>query len=137
MNDQDASLDQNTISRLRNNLVGAIGDQVVLPKIIVIVPDNDIIKYFWYKDTSDVVSGYSQILCWLMTQYDRLISAQKDNHLPSKAKISGQPNFVWIIPPLHTAFKSKEVALRKLFAQALTNVAALHDNTYALELKKS
>ena len=45
MNKTSASLDENTISRFRNCLVGAILDQKVLPKIIVIVPDDNIIAY--------------------------------------------------------------------------------------------
>ena len=49
-NDKDASVNENTISRLRNNLVAAIADQKVFPKIIVIVPGNDIINYFRYKN---------------------------------------------------------------------------------------
>ena len=58
-NDSGASIDKNTVSRFSNNFVGAIADQKIFPKIIVIVPDNDILKYFWYKDTKDVISGYS------------------------------------------------------------------------------
>ena len=43
--DCDSSFDVNAISRLRNNLVAAIRDQIVLPKYILVVLDNDIIHF--------------------------------------------------------------------------------------------
>ena len=47
-NDSKASYDVNTISRFRNCFVGAIKDQAILPKYVVIVPDNNIIKFFFH-----------------------------------------------------------------------------------------
>ena len=135
MNNKSKSYDVNVLSRFRNNLIGVISDQLILPKIIVIVPDNDLIRYFWYKDTKDVVCRYSRMLKWLMCQYNRSVSSQKE-YLPEKSQKDDWPFFLWIIPPLHSRIRSKENELREQFVMALTNVASLHENTYVLELKK-
>ena len=45
MNNGSSSLDKNVVSRLRNLLAEAIKKMVYLPKVIVIVPDDDIITY--------------------------------------------------------------------------------------------
>ena len=134
-NDKDTSVNENTISRLRNNLVAAIADQKVFPKIIVIVPGNDIINYFRYKNEEDVAIGYTKIIRWLMTEYDRMEAAYKE-YLPIKAKKHDEPYFLWIQPPPHNYFKSREISLRSHFSIVLVNIASLHENTYALPLKK-
>ena len=46
MNNTDLSYNENAISRFHNNFIGAITDQKIFPKVVVIVPDNDIIRYF-------------------------------------------------------------------------------------------
>ena len=135
MNNTDLSYDKNMISRFRNNLVGGLTDQVTLPKFIVVVPDNDIVHYFWYKEESDVFIRYSRLLKWIMSQYDRLICTQKE-FLPLKAKKIDEPYFLWIQLPLHDRIHSKENRLRIQFNKALASVVTLHDNTFALDLKK-
>ena len=134
MNDKGSSIDQNTVSHFRNNLAGIIGDQAVLPKFILIVPDNDIIRYFWYRE-HDTQEGYARLLKWLMSQYDLMILSQKER-LPQKAKRAAEPVFIWIEPPLHDSIWSKENDLRSQFGRALASVASLHENTHALKLKK-
>ena len=85
MNDKSSSLDTNTLSRFRNNFVGAVTDQPVLPKFVVIVPDNDIIKYVWYcKD--DVQDGYVRLLKWLMSQYNCMVASVKESSYQQKLK---------------------------------------------------
>ena len=135
MNNKDLSYNNNVVSRFRNNFVGAITNQKVFPKIVVIVPDNDIIKYFWYKNEEDVLAGYTRIIKWLMCQYDRMVATQKE-FLPIKCKNNFQPQFVWIQPPLHDYIRMKENMLRKLFSKALNSVASLHNHTTCCELKK-
>ena len=85
MNDKSSSLDTNTLSRFRNNFVGAVTDQPVLPKFVVIVPDNDIIKYVWYRK-DDVQDGYVRLLKWLMSQYNCMVASVKESSYQQKLK---------------------------------------------------
>ena len=56
MNNSTNSLDGNTVSRFCNMLVGAITDKKVFPKMIDVVPDDDIVNFNghtgdnWSKD---------------------------------------------------------------------------------------
>ena len=64
-----------------------------------------------------------------------MVATQKE-FLPKKAQKADEPNFLWIVPPLHDRIRSKENELRTLFGRALCNLVSLHEDTYALELKK-
>ena len=131
MNNIDLSYDVNTVSRFRNGLVGAIRDHKTFPKFVVIVPDNDIIKYIkGHHATSS--AAMERILKWLMSQMDRLIATQRE-YLPLKAR--SYPTMIWIAPPSHRNFCNNE--LRKNFTRALEKCASYHNKTFALHLKKS
>ena len=39
-----ASMDQNIISRIRNKFAKTVSDEKILPKLVVIVPDDDLIR---------------------------------------------------------------------------------------------
>ena len=134
-NDRKASLNSNVISCIRNNFIGALSAQPTLPKFVVVVPDNDIIKYFLYKDEHDMQERYARLLKWLMCQYDRMVSSQKE-YLTPKSKRANEPYFVWIKPPMHESIHSKELRLREMFKKALDNCTSMHQNTFALQLKK-
>ena len=43
-------LDNSTPSRIRNLITGAIKDQKILPKLILVVPDSDILDYWHSKN---------------------------------------------------------------------------------------
>ena len=107
-NDKGKSYDQNTISRIHNNLVGAIQEKILLPKFIVMVLNNDIISFIFHKNHElkrGSESAYERVLKWLMCQFDRLIKTQKE-YLPKKSKKQPlQPMFIWIAPPNHKNFK--------------------------------
>ena len=139
MNDRKQSYDLNTVGRIHNGLVGAIRDKIILPKFIVLVIDNDVIRYVRHKNleiTQGSESAYERILKWLMCQYDRLIKTQKDDYLPKKAKKNPiEPMFIWIIPPTNCNFKDNPE--RRLFGRALEKAVAFHEHTFALELKKA
>ena len=110
MNDRKSSVDKNILSRVHNGWIGAMCDQPILPKIVAVVIDDDIIKYLKKKEKEDNTScanreGFERVLKWLMCQFDRLIITQKD-FLPAKAKRNGEPAVIWIEPPTHRNFKS-------------------------------
>ena len=140
-NDKNLSYDRNVISCMRNNLVGAIREQPVLPKLIAVVLDDDIIEYFMIRikekkkrpDKTALISAFSRLLKWLMCQYDRQIKTQKE-WLPKKAKKDDQPRIIWIIPPSHTNMRNN--TQREAFGEALQNTTEKYDRHYAVALKK-
>ena len=110
LNIRKPSIDQNTVSRFRNMMVGAVADKIHLPKRIVIVPDYNIICYFKYKDTG-VSEGYGCLLNWIMTQHDHILETHKEN-LPVKAKLPEDSTIIWIEPPTHRMFRDSHNELR-------------------------
>ena len=132
LNNKTDSLDTNAVSRIRNLLVGAIHMQVQLPKLIVVVPDNDIIEYIDYRKYG-AAEVYAKFLDWIMTQQERLIASQKE-YLPLKARQLNYPQIIWIEPPLHDNFDNN--TQRAIFGNILSNTAQFYDGVSVLQLKK-
>ena len=126
------SANQNTISRLRSAFQKGIQDNVILPKYVVIVPDNDIITYFNHTGLG-FGKSMGRIINHLMSEYNKLILAQKD-FLPTKAKKLLQPQMVWIQLPYHKYFMNNPE--REIFNESLMDVVHFHDNTTTLPMKK-
>ena len=120
------------IGRFRNGLVKGIEDQIQLPKYVVIVPDDDIIKMFRHT-TKGLSKAFGRVIEKMMTDFDKIIEIHKD-HLPSKAKKQGYPRFVWIEPPMHEGFENNHERFK--FNKVLERMADVHENTVAVQLKK-
>ena len=128
----ELELDNCPVSRLRNNILMAIEKQPILPKLIVIVPDDDILEYIANKND---MSSYSigRVLHWLMQQINKAISSELE-YLPTKAKLDGFPHTIFIEAPTHIKFRNNE--LREKFNTCMRNMAKLVENTSVLALKK-
>ena len=84
MSNPERSLDLNVVSQFRNLLVGTIAEQIYWPKLIVLVPDNNIITY--YKHTkAGAEHGYGKLLNWIMQEHNQIVQTYKEL-LPDKAK---------------------------------------------------
>ena len=95
---------RNVISRVRNNLVEAINLQTILPKYLIIVLENDLIKAAnHYTDGfTDIMNSW---ISWLANKFHRIISAHKEK-LPTKARKFKYPHIFWI-PAVHHMSYSK------------------------------
>ena len=133
-NNRFMSLDPNVVSRLRNVLVMGIKEQSFLPKMVVVVPDDDIVhevnEGFYSSSISD---DYYKVLHWIMKEHTHLVEAIKE-YLPEKCKRVNYPHFVWIEAPPHNNFANNFV--RHKFNDTLVTVTQLHLNTSVLKLKK-
>ena len=123
---------RDTISRFRNGLVDGINQEFLLPKIVVIVPDDDIINYLNYAETG-VSKSIGRVLDWIMREHNRIIQSYKEL-LPMKAKKSNYPQIVWIHAPTHDNFKNN--IMRMKFNSAIDSTILFHENTWSLQLKK-
>ena len=105
-----------------------------LPKLIVIVPENDIIKVLLAKNvTKGITKGLGRLVNFIMTEHERGISSFKEN-IPSKSRREGYPHILWIIPPFHDSFSDNQE--RHKFSKCIEDAAKVHSNVSALELKK-
>ena len=111
-------LNRSTLGRIHNQLVKAINQEIILPKAIVIILDNDLIlatKYTGFG-TSDI---YGRIIHWLSNQFAKLVAIQKDR-LPKKALKPDYPTFIWMAPPTNVRFPDNESRIK--MAKSIKNV---------------
>ena len=74
----------NILSRMRNSLIRAINDQVLLPKFILIILDDDITDAIdHYKP--GISYGIGRMLEWLINEFHRIVTNHKEN-MPTRAR---------------------------------------------------
>ena len=127
------SSDPSIIGRFRNSLVSAIDDDPLLPKMVVVVPDDDLIKALNHKGAGSS-KALGRIIEKIMNEREKIISSHKD-YIPDKSKREGYPLFVWIEAPLHNNFWNN--ADRIKFNKCVERQTSFHDSTIALQLKKA
>ena len=110
------------------------GKLLPLPKLVVVVPDDDLIRLVSTEDyIHDFSEPQSRILNYIMTQHQRSISIFKEN-LPARCVRSDFPKILWIQAPLHNGFHNN--SLRKKFNRCLEDVVKIDPNTHTLFLKR-
>ena len=119
--------------RLKALVNKAIKERTYLPKAIVFVLDEDVIKQSNIPLVEAREGDYSTVVKYLMEQTCRLITSHASK-LPAKSKQDWQPHIIWIVPPQHKYFNNNELC--ELFGQALETEAAEFNNICALCLKK-
>ena len=126
------------ISRMCNLMVNAVSRKqtnnklLPLPKLIVIVMDDDIIKLF-SCEAKGLSKAFNRILNCIMTEYERCIAAFKD-YLPAKSFNSEFPHILWIHAPMHDNFDNNSARFK--YNKCLEEVAKMHSNVFTLPLKK-
>ena len=118
-----------TLGRIINNLVFTLNKHGQLPRCIVVVPDDDIIKHF--KDSPFLKAQVDTITQWLTNKFTRAIKAYKE-FLPFKCKRSAFPQVIWICPPTHRYFGKASNSKRETFAASLERHARITNGMTAL-----
>ena len=66
-------LNRSVVGRYRNQLIKAITDEKLLPKLIVVIQDNDIIEAVRAEQKGSEVSEiYGRLIHWLSAEFDKL-----------------------------------------------------------------
>ena len=130
-NNKNNNMDSSIFGRQRNLIVSAVNENKYLPKLVVLVPDDDIVDYLATKRDLSFLAG--RMIDWMMKQCSRIVMARKE-FLQSKTKRNNFPHFVWIEAPLHIFFKNNDE--RRKFNDCLKAMGKLHDDVSVLELKK-
>ena len=99
------SLFGNIIGRVRNSLIKGINEQVLLPKAILVVLDNNVLDEMNHYRAG--AADYAErIISYLMNQFHRIISAHKEK-LPSRSRKFKYPTIFWVQLPLHRGFRDR------------------------------
>ena len=124
---------RNVLARIKNNLVRGLDGKRILPKLIVIVLDDDLTKYVRSDKGAEV--HITKMVTWLMKQYERVISIYTEG-LPNKAKKATWPHLLWIQPAMHKYFGKASNDKRSLFGKVLNTSVKFRSNMTSLEMKK-
>ena len=98
---------RSTLGRIRNQLVLAINEQILMPKIILVVLDDDIVHGVYYEDFG-ISNILGRLIHWLAMEFNKLVETQKDK-LPPKAIRKGYPTFIWMAPPENINFNNNDM----------------------------
>ena len=119
------------MSRLRNALVSTIQKSTVVPKLIVVILEDDVIKKV--KLEGDVSYVYGRAIHWLLSEFRKLIEIMLEM-LPQKSKRDEHPYVLWIMPTRHRDYKND--IQREKFNEKLMSISKLYHNNFTLELKQ-
>ena len=87
---------KNVATRLVNSLVKALNDYEKLPRMILVVPDWDLLNYFRFND-GNADQLIKTILKWIINNMRKAVDAKKDFLMKSKigAVFEGEPKIIW------------------------------------------
>ena len=117
------------LSRLTNVLIHGINKKDRLPKAIVIVLDNDLIR-FANHDAWGITQILHDYIIWLADRFQEILKDYKDK-LPLKSKRENYPKILWAESPLHDAFEDNH--LRKQYNAMLHEI--LDDYTFVMPIR--
>ena len=128
------SVNKSPISRIRNCLVHALNNNTMLPTLIVMVLEDDVIKMV-RKEKQAISVNLGTLLNWLVNEVHRCIETHKE-FLPLKAKKHDFPHVLWIAPPLHCNFSDNCNECRVKFNKCLKSIISLFPEMTTLRMVK-
>ena len=117
----------NMLVRMRNILVSTINKEKFLPKYIIFVIEDDLIKFMKNE------TNYKRALEWLMQEHIDILLKTKQI-MPEKAKKEAEPKMLWILPSAHKNYLKNDERVK--LGQQLIDLTADLSFIYALPLKQ-
>ena len=92
------------IGWLHNTFVTTVEDQVLLPRAILVVIEDDMIRAadHYKKGTSSILAPW---LSWIVNDLHRITTAYKEK-MPTKSRKFKYPQFLWVPTVYHDGFTS-------------------------------
>ena len=110
------------MSRLVNCVTNAINTKLSLPKWMLIVVEDDLMKDNIVQHAT--ADEYKEMIDWIMAEHAKVITRFK-SYMPMKAKKYQWPLILWVIPTLHVNYNN--FSQRKNFIMGLRNAADEHN----------
>ena len=125
---------KDVLARLINCLIKALNDAVKLPRLIVIIPEEDLLQFI-------SAPGYSvkklshEALTWLFNQVDRALDAKCDNLYNRKlGAVAFDTKIIWVQMINRINGYSKTLANRKVFNEVLANLVRNKTEHYLIDI---
>ena len=130
---------KSVLARIKFQLIRALNEHALLPKSIIILLDDDIIRRVEVKaDREEEIDGlsaiFTRVIKWLVNQVDRAILSRKEQ-LPEKSKEQNSPVCYWVEAPQHVNFNNNNLSCRK-FNSSLQAETSIKKNMRVMRMKK-
>ena len=125
-------LTRSVLGRIKNQFAKAITELKIFLKLIIIIPDCDLIESL-PTNKFGVSEIYGRIIHWLAAEFDKFIGIHKER-LPQKSVKAEYPSFLWIPPAQNVNFSNH--SLRGKFAKSLKSSLEIMPNHMMLKLIK-
>ena len=125
------SQDCNFLSRFNNTVASGLNKIDKLPKYMVMVLDDDLIRYVDFYNCG-MSSLFGECLEWLITQVNKMIAKRKAQ-LPAKAVHDDYPFIYWVAAPMH---KNADLEVHKKFNDCLESIVRQIDNMRVAKVKE-
>ena len=122
----------NMLSRLISSLAHGLNERFKLPKFIVIVMDDDLLRYLQYAAVG-ATGMLGEWIEWLTSQTVELCRLRTVS-LPRKAVKIGYPQIYWATPPHHKNFLDNFG--RTKITNAIESVCRTFDNVRMIRMKE-
>ena len=110
------SLIKNVLARLANCLIKVLNDSLKMPRIIIVIPDVDILKFIAAKfGLESIKSMISAASSWVINQFQHAIEAKKEGRRKIGAIIGSEPKIVWVKALYGTNSSHTEGKITKFF----------------------
>ena len=127
--DSHSAYCKNLLAMLVSTLVKHIWKEIYLPKYLVVILDDDLIRWLKFEDFG-ISEVMGRTIKWLAYQIDRVIKAQI-NYLPKKAIRYKQPQVIWIGASNHHDFANN--VTRKKFNDCISSIVDIFPNMKILK----
>ena len=123
---------KSALGRMRNAMVIALNENNKLPKYVLVVMENDIIRCIKFNKPG-LIDIYGAALHWLLNEYHEAIIARK-GMLPPKAVKYMYPQVFIVALPQHKNFKENQN--RYCFNQCIEELAKNYKEFKVLRMKR-
>ena len=123
-----------------NSLIKALNDRTKLPKLVIIIPDWDLLKYFGDDSCSFDVSTISKrVLLWMVTNINRALATSKEDLRKTKTGVvgPGEPRIIWMKMINRKNVSDRVLTVRNRFNNALENVLMEKTDHFILNINQA
>ena len=129
------SANENTTSRVHNALVQGLNEQNVMPRIIIMITDLDILRFlnFFGFGESHVIG---EALNWLLINCERSIKSKHEEYRKKKpgALVAGEPKMIWLGIPERPMYDHKFTPAIRKFNCILADLVEKKENNEYLSI---
>ena len=129
------SLVSEVLAKFVNCLVKALNQTLKLPKLVVVIPDDDILRYV-FEDTEECKRLTKTAIRWVVNQMIRAVDAKKDNMSRRKpgAVMAKEPKFIWIKMFDRISSRERLYDYREMYNECLETLLAEKEEHYILDV---